>query len=254
MQLADDVRLSEEQRRAADAGSKTLVPVAGRPFIDFVLNALADAGISQVALVVAPEHDALRTRYLFDSPPERLAIDFVVQPEPTGTATAVLAAEGWTLGEAFLVVNGDNLYPQQVLRELVSFSEPACPVFSRGELVASGNIPADRVKDFALVDVNADGFVRGIIEKPDADRLEAAGAAAGVSMNCWRFDSRIFAFCREVPLSPRGEYELPGAVALAVAHGVKFRAIRASGPVLDLSRRGDVPAVERALAGITVRL
>src|SRR5918993_592787 len=44
MQLADDVQLSEEQRRAADAGSKTLVPVAGRPFIDFVLNALADAG------------------------------------------------------------------------------------------------------------------------------------------------------------------------------------------------------------------
>jgi glucose-1-phosphate thymidylyltransferase len=253
MQLADDVRLSEEQRRAADAGSKTLVPVAGRPFIDFVLNALADAGISHVALVVAPEHDALRHRYLLDSPPERLAIDFVVQPEPTGTATAVLAAEGWTLGEPFLVVNGDNLYPQEVLRKLVSSNEPACPVFSRRELVASGNIPADRVKDFALLDVT-DGFVSGIIEKPGSDRLEAAGPAAGVSMNCWRFDSRIFEFCREVPLSPRGEYELPGAVALAVAHGVKVRAIRASGPVLDLSRRGDVPAVERALAGITVRL
>ena len=254
MQRDADAPLSEAQRRAADAGSKTMVPIAGRPFIDYVLNSLADAGVSHVALVVAPDHEALRARYLVDMVPERLTIDFVIQPEPTGTATAVLAAEGWTLGEPFLAVNGDNLYPTPVLRKLVASPEPACPVFSREALVAASNIPADRVQEFALLDLDEEGYLAGIVEKPSAERMESAGPSAGVSMNCWRFDSAIFSFCREVPQSTRGEYELPQAVGLAIGHGMKIRGIPASGAVLDLSRRADVMAVEQRLAGVSVRL
>ena len=57
-----------------------------------------------------------------------------------------------------------------------------------------------------------------------------------LSMNCWRFDARIFPACRDVAPSPRGELELPLAVMLAVTRGVPFRAVPARGPVLDLSR------------------
>jgi dTDP-glucose pyrophosphorylase len=74
-----------------------------------------------------------------------------------------------------------------------------------------------------------------------------------VSMNCWRFDSRIFSACRDVPRSRRGEFELPEAVGLAVARGVMFRALRAAGPVLDLSRRSDTADVEQRLAGVEPR-
>ena len=66
-------------------------------------------------------------------------------------------------------------------------------------------------------------------------------------MNCWRFDARIFAACRDVAPSPRGELELPQAVMLAVERGVRFRAIPARGPVLDLSRRADTAEVARRL-------
>ena len=66
-------------------------------------------------------------------------------------------------------------------------------------------------------------------------------------MNVWRFDARIFDACRDVPLSKRGEYELPEAVGLAVTRGVKFRAVPASGAVLDLSRRSDVALVNARL-------
>jgi glucose-1-phosphate thymidylyltransferase len=254
MRQHDDGAISDEQRKAADAGAKPLMPIAGRPFIDYVLNSLADAGVTQVALVVAPDHETVRQRYLIDAPPERLTIDFVVQAEPTGTATAVLAAEGWTLGEPFLTVNGDNLYPVTVLRDLVDAGEPACAVFPRDELVASGNIPADRVKHFAIVEVGPDGYLRAIVEKPSEAQVSSATPSVGISMNCWRLDSQIFEFCREVPASSRGEYELPQAVGLAIAHGVKVRALRASGAVLDLSRRADVASVERILSGVLVRL
>jgi glucose-1-phosphate thymidylyltransferase len=71
-----------------------------------------------------------------------------------------------------------------------------------------------------------------------------------ISMNCWRFDERIFQACRDVPLSARGEFELPEAVGVAIQQGVRFKTFVARGPVLDLSTRADTTDVSRRLAGI----
>lgn len=253
MQQADaSAALTADQQRAADAGLKPMMPVAGRPFLDFILGSLADAGIRDVALVVAPDHEIVR-RYYADHPPNRLRLAFVVQHEARGTADAVLAAQGWTAGEPFLVMNADNLYPAGALRDLAASSEPGLPVFARDELVRTSNIPDDRVQAFALLDIDPDGYLAGIVEKPSPERMASAGPSAPVSMNCWRFDNRIFRFCREVPRSPRGELELPEAVGLAIRQGVRLRAIPAHGPVLDLSRRADTAEIERRLSGQTPR-
>jgi UDP-N-acetylglucosamine diphosphorylase / glucose-1-phosphate thymidylyltransferase / UDP-N-acetylgalactosamine diphosphorylase / glucosamine-1-phosphate N-acetyltransferase / galactosamine-1-phosphate N-acetyltransferase len=248
-----DAQLSEAQRRAADAGSKMMVPVHGRPFLDYVLGALADAGIADVALVVAPDHDAIRAQYAAH-PPARVSLSFVVQPEALGTANAVLAAEAWTAGAPFLVMNADNLYPVAALRDLASLAEPGLTAFERDDLVRTSNIAAERILAFALVDVDDDGYLTTIIEKPGSHESEPLRRKrVFVSMNCWRFDARIFEACREVARSVRGEFELPEAVAGAARRGVRFRAIRAAGPVLDLSRRADTADIERRLAGVDPR-
>jgi len=226
-----------------------MMPVHGRPFLDYVLSALADAGITDAALVVAPEHAAIRQHYERDFPPARLRVSFVVQRDARGTADAVVAAERWCADEPFLTLNADNLYPAGVLAGVVRLAEPGLPVFSSGDLVATGNIPAERIRAFALVTVDEAGYLTGIIEKPQS--RGAADQAHGISMNCWRFDARIFAACRDVPRSARGEYELPEAVGLAVARGVRFRCLPARGPVLDMSTRADAQDVQRRLAGIT---
>src|SRR5688500_19473586 len=82
------------QRAAADAGMKGMIPI-GRPFMDYVLTALADAGYARVCLVIGPEHEAVRTHYERTAPPARVSIDFAVQQEPLGTADAVVAAEAF---------------------------------------------------------------------------------------------------------------------------------------------------------------
>ena len=243
--------LSEAQRRAADAGMKAMMPIRGRPFLDFVLSSIADAGLRHVALVVAPEHDELRRYYRETAPPFRLSIEFVVQPEALGTANAVLAVEGWTGAEAFLVMNSDNLYPVQVLEDLAALREPGLPAFDREDLVRSSNIEPDRVRGFAILQVSDDGYLTSIVEKPSPEAVEGAGPHAAISMNCWRFDAGIFDACRAVPRSPRGEFELPMAVGLAVDAGARYRVIPARGPVLDLSRRADALEVERRLSGAT---
>ena len=89
MRAADpSASLSPEQQRAADAGLKAMIPLNGRPFLDYILSSLADAGLLMVALVVAPEHGALRDYYDSASPPLRMRVDFVVQNQALGTANA----------------------------------------------------------------------------------------------------------------------------------------------------------------------
>jgi glucose-1-phosphate thymidylyltransferase len=252
MRTADpDASLTAEQQEAANAGMKAMMPIAGRPFLDFVLSALADAAVRHVGLVVAPDHSALRAYYEAAAPPARLTLDFIVQPEPRGTADAVLSAESWSRQEPVLVVNGDNLYPATTLRELIDLDEPALPGFDAHDLVQSSNIEPARISAFALIETDADGYLTRIVEKPSAADAAHAGDRPKVSMNCWRFDARIFDACRDVPRSPRGELELPAAVGLAANRGMRLRVIPARGPVLDLSQRADAAEVTRRLSGIT---
>lgn len=251
LRAADETaHLSEAQRRAADAGLKPLMPINGRPFLDYLLSALADAGLRQIALVVAPEHELLQRHYAQEAPASRLVIDFIVQAEARGTANAVLTVERWTNGEPFLVMNGDNLYPVNALRDLVALDEPGLPGFDAEDLVCSSNIPPERIAAFAFLDVDADNYLTSIVEKPPKD---VSMAPRLISMNVWRFDERIFSACRDVPKSPRGEFELPEAVGLAAARGVRFRVIPSRGPVLDLSRRADATELERRLHEVKPR-
>jgi UDP-N-acetylglucosamine diphosphorylase / glucose-1-phosphate thymidylyltransferase / UDP-N-acetylgalactosamine diphosphorylase / glucosamine-1-phosphate N-acetyltransferase / galactosamine-1-phosphate N-acetyltransferase len=246
------VTLTPEQQRAADAGLKAMIPVNGRPFLDFLLSALADAGILDVALVVAPAHDDIERYYTQVAPPERVAIDFVVQDQPLGTANAIRSAEPWTGGAPFLAMNADNLYPLAALRTLASLDEPGLPAFDREDLVRTSNIPEERIRSFALIDIGEDGYLRGIVEKPGPPE-GGQHRSASISMNCWRLDARIFDACRDVPRSARGERELPEAVGLALRRGVSFKTFPARGPVLDLSKRADTADVEKRLAGVTPR-
>jgi dTDP-glucose pyrophosphorylase len=254
MQQPDEgAQLTDEQRQAADAGLKGMMPIAGRPLLDYGLSTLADAGITNVGLIVAPDHEVIERYYSVTSPPVRVHLDFLVQPDPLGTANALLAAESWAGEAPFLALNADNLYPAGVLCRLAALDEPGLPVFTRGQLVESSNIPQERVQTFALLDVNAEGYLTAVVEKPPADVMDAEGPTALVSMNCWRFDRRIFSACRDVPRSTRGEFELPNAVGLAISRGVRFRAVPARGPVLDLSQRNDAVEVARRLSGVVPR-
>jgi dTDP-glucose pyrophosphorylase len=244
-------QLTSDQVRAANAGIKAMMPVNGRPFLDYVLSSLADAGVTDVALVVAPDHDEMRSHYAQDVRPARLRIGFVVQEQPLGTAHALLCAEQWAANDAFLTLNGDNLYPAGALRSLVELDEPGLAAFDREELIHSGNIPAERIRAFAMMEVDARGYLTRIVEKP---RQDAQQQSRLISMNCWRFDHRIFSACRAVPQSERGEFELPQAVGVALSAGVAFRAVEARGAVLDLSRRADAAALAHFLAGVVPRL
>ncbi len=256
MRAADPAAvLDPAQATMADAGIKAMVPVAGgRPFLDYILSGLADAGFTEAILVIAPEHDVIRQRYgpYGAARPTRIRVMYAVQTKATGTADAVAAAEMMVAGSPFVVLNGDNYYPVSVMAELRNLAAPALPAFDTAALVAGG-IPAERIASYATLDIAQDGHLRGLNEKPGEGAPIEPGAR--VSMNLWLFDKTIFQACREVPLSRRGERELPEAVDWAVKRlGVTFRTVPVAEPVLDLGQRADVAAVSEKLAGVEVSL
>jgi glucose-1-phosphate thymidylyltransferase len=243
--------LTPQQAAMADAGLKAMMPFGGRPFLDYLLRAIADAGCDEVCLVVAPGHAIVRDYYTRARPPRRVRVSFAVQQEARGTADAVLAAQPFTGHEPFMVMNSDNYYPPAVLRGLVALDGQGLPAFSRRGLLRDAHIEPSRVRDYALLRIAADGTLEDIVEKPDEAAAAALGSDAFVSMNCWRFEARIFEACRRVPPSARGELELPAAVRLAIRDlKHRFRTFRADAAVLDLSHRSDVPAVADHLAAL----
>ncbi len=244
--------LDAAQAAAADSGVKGMIPI-GRPFLDYVISALADAGITEVVLVIGPEHDAVREYFTVAAPPTRVAIRFAVQAEPRGTADAVSAAADAVRAAPFLVLNADNFYSANTLRALAVVGDSGLVAFEGDALVAASGIEAERVLRYALVDTDDAGYLRAIVEKPDAAHPLALRAERWVSMNLWSFTPAIFEACGRVHPSPRGELELVDAVAVAMREdGMRFRVVERRDAVLDLSSRTDIATVAAKLAGVAV--
>jgi len=254
MRRADaEVSLTEAERSAAEKGVKALIPIA-RPFLDYVLSALADAGYRRVCLVVAPDHEAIRSHYERVRP-TRLSLAFAVQVEPKGTADAVAAAEAFADGDPFLVVNSDNYYPVEALRGLRQQDGFAVALFERESMLSGSNIAPERVRNFAVAQLSDDGLLVRIHEKPDEAALAAMPPPHWLSMNCWRFTPAIFEACRKIGPSPRNEYELPDAVQYVIdVLRLPFRALTIRAPVLDLTTRKDIATIKPLLSSVEVNL
>lgn len=243
------VALDPAQERAAAEGRKPLVPFHGYPFLSYSLTEVARAGIEEVCLVVGPGGDPLQ-RYYDSVRPERIRLRFAVQESPRGSAHALLAAEAFAAGDPVVVLNADNLYPSTAIGAVSRLPGHGLIGFEASGLVELGGISPERIRAFAVLVRDSDGCLREIREKPGEDELVDFGDDPLVSMTCWRFTSGVFDACRSVTPSARGELELPDAAMHLVQEAgacVHVHPLRAG--VFDLTRRGDVAALDGRLRG-----
>ena len=246
--------LDDTQSSAADAGLKGMISI-GRPFLDYVISALADAGITDVCLVIGPEHQRMRDYYGGEVELTRVRVQFAVQEEPRGTADAVLTAESFANGEPIIVLNSDNYYPVHTLRALRELGTAGVAAFERDALVRLGNIDAERVANMSVIEVDSSGYLVRIIEKPNAAQMASHKGEMLVGMNSWSFTPDIFPACRHIAPSLRGELEIQDAVQVARDDlGVQFTVLTFHDAVLDLSSRGDIASVTDGLRHVEPRL
>jgi mannose-1-phosphate guanylyltransferase len=141
---------------------KQMLPVAGRPMIEDVLEHLRRHGVDEVVLSLGYRPDAFLEAYP-DAVCAGVRLVYAVEPEPLDTAGAIaFAARHAGIDERFVVVNGDVLTDLD-LTALVEFHD---------RVGAEGTIALTKVDDpsqFGVVPTDADGRVLAFVEKPLPD-------------------------------------------------------------------------------------
>lgn len=175
---------------------KPLLPVQGRPILDWALGALPPA-VDRVVVVVhylAEQVEAyLRGQRHFKE------WRTVLQEQPRGTGDALRRCREHVRSDRLLVINGDDLYGAADLAALAS-----CPA---GVLVH----PVSEPRRFGIAFLRPDGTLERLVEKPDLGGTRLANTGAYV------FPRNVFEI--ELQLSPRGEYEITDYVSALATRG-----------------------------------
>ncbi len=187
--------------------SKQLLPVYDKPMIYYPLSVLMLAGIRSIAVITTPEDSAQFRRLLGDGSQWGLALTYIVQPAPEGLAQAYILAEDFLAGAASAMVLGDNIFFGHGLPELLAAAD-AKP--------AGGTVFGYRVADperYGVVDMDAAGNVRAIIEKP------AVPPSNYAVTGLYFLDGTAPARARAVRPSARGELEIVTLLEMYLAEG-----------------------------------
>ncbi len=248
----------------ADSIAKAMMGIGegSRPFLDYLLFNVIQAGYDDIVIVVNENDGSIRGYYerrRFDNVLKGAEISFALQEippgreKPMGTADALLqvliARRDWR-GKYLGVCNSDNLYSVKALRMILeSPHENSMIDYDRNGL----RFEKDRTKRFAVTVKNERGFLIDIIEKPtEAEIVKAADKSGfvGVSMNLWgfRYDS-IYRYLENTPFHPeRNEKELPAAVKTMIRDNPEsLFAYRLSEHVPDLTSKSDISSVRSYL-------
>src|SRR5436190_10032460 len=110
-------------RPITHTSAKQLVPVANKPVLFYGIDALVEAGIVEIGIVISPETgDEIRAA-VGDGAAFGASVTYIVQPEPAGLAHAVLTAEEFLRDGPFVMYLGDNLLREGITDLVAAFRE-----------------------------------------------------------------------------------------------------------------------------------
>jgi len=221
--------LTKEQKEKALHVHKSLIPLGKeqKPLLYHLISNAVAAGYTDVFLITSPQNQAFKD-YVGTGQTENVyagaKIHFAIQQlkegheKPLGTADAVLQALDQypeLLEQTFAVCNGDNLYSKEAFKILLDQRKAphALISYARSGLQFSN----ERIQKFAVLDIDDEGFLNDIIEKPDSSTVEQYKDITGeifVSMNIFSFlGNALYPFLESCPIHPeRKEKELPEAL------------------------------------------
>lgn len=191
--------LGKRLRPITEEVPKPLVPVNGRPVVEYTIENLPDE-VTGIVFVIGYKGDMIQARYGDYAFGRR--IEYVEQKEQLGTGHAVKCAQERITGP-FMLLYGDDVYGAEGLSRL-----------ARNEWALLAR-RVDHPERFGVLVTREDGTVAGMVEKPQefVSDLSWVGAAALLP----EF------LTIETPLSERGEYEATDMVNVLINRGVRFR-------------------------------
>lgn len=220
-------------RPITHTSAKQLVPVANRPVLFYGIEAMAQAGIEEVGIIIAPETgDEIRAA-VGDGSAFGVKVTFIVQDEPAGLAHAVLTAEPFLGTDPFVMYLGDNLL-QGGIDGLVSDFRANAP----DALILL--TPVSDPEHYGVAELDGDRVV-ALAEKPPAPRTNLA--LVGVYM----FTACVHDAARAIQPSPRGELEITDAIQHLVDTGRRVEPHIVKGWWKDTGRLEDMLEANRLI-------
>jgi glucose-1-phosphate thymidylyltransferase len=218
-------------RPITHTSAKQLVPVANKPVLFYGIEAMAQAGIEDVGIIIAPETGDEIQAAAGDGSRFGVRLTYILQDEPLGLAHAVLTAEPY-LGETpFVMYLGDNLL-QGGIEDLVAAFREGAP----DALILLTPVPDP--EQYGVAELR-DGAVVRLVEKPSEPRTDLA--LVGVYM----FTPAIHDAARAISPSGRGELEITDAIQHLVDQGMRVEPHIVRGWWKDTGRLEDMLAANR---------
>ncbi|MHC3467173.1 glucose-1-phosphate thymidylyltransferase [Streptomyces sp. 7R007] len=228
-------------RPITHTSAKQLVPVANKPVLFYGLESLAEAGITEVGVIVGDTADEIR-QAVGDGSRFGLKVTYLSQDKPLGLAHAVLVARDWLGDDDFVMYLGDNFIVGgiSVLVEEFRTNRP------------DAQILLTRVADpraFGVAELGADGQVVGLEEKPEHPKSDLA--LVGVYL----FTPLVHDAVRAIRPSRRGELEITHAIQHLIDTRADVRCTRVEGYWKDTGNVVDMLEVNRTvLEGVERRI
>jgi glucose-1-phosphate thymidylyltransferase len=186
-------------RPITHTGPKQLIPIANKPVIQYAIEDLREAGITDIGVILGNVgRDAIQ-KFLGDGSEFGVDLTYIVQGNPLGLAHAVGCAEKFVDGDNFVVYLGDNILNDGISDLVKSFQA--------GDYTAGLALQqVDSPGQFGIATVDHDGDIVSLVEKPDDPPSDLA------IIGVYVFSPAIFDAIETIEPSDRGELEITDAI------------------------------------------
>ncbi len=212
--------------------AKQLVPVANKPVLFYGIEALKEAGISEIGIIVGDTREEIM-QAAGDGSRWGLDISYIEQEAPLGLAHAVKISERFLGGEPFVMYLGDNILKSGITSLVEEFLQK-----KPNSLILLTEVPNPQM--FGVAELEGNRIVR-LIEKPKKPASNLA--LVGVYM----FDVHIFEAVKAIKPSWRNELEITDAIQYLVEHGFDVQPHLVTGWWKDTGKIEDILEANRLI-------
>jgi len=218
-------------RPITHTSAKQLVPVANKPVLFYGIEALVEAGVTEIGIIIAPETGDEIREAAGDGSAFGAQITYIVQDEPAGLAHAVLTAKDFIGDSPFVMYLGDNLLRDGLKSLVTSFREhdPDALILLT---------PVEEPEHYGVAELDGERIVR-LIEKPKDPPSNLA--LVGVYL----FSPLIFAASEALEPSWRGELEITEAIQGLIDDGKQVQSEVVRGWWKDTGQLADMLEANR---------
>jgi mannose-1-phosphate guanylyltransferase/phosphomannomutase len=204
--------------RYTNAVNKEMILIGEYPVIEYIIRALATAGVDKIFIVLTKGKDQI-INYLKDGKDFGVNVTYVYQDVDRGygTAKAVEAVEPW-LDENFILVNADTFFsPSEFFSEIIDYHK------KMGSDATMSLYPMKNYKRFGVVKLDEDKNVRDIVEKPLEERIDELKVNDSFLVNTGLMvlSPSIFGYIKKTRQSRDGEYWITDSLKLMIEDGKK---------------------------------